>query len=557
MLGLFLLLSVSVARGYWTDIAPAWTVTGESNEGGLAFCRDQQWLVSYGTLLQSNGEYVAAAFMVDMNDNSTRTLCEGDCASGTRFMPIFVNIASSIPGTCNFLLYGGSDNPSTVDTRNTNDESVWLLQVNSTDHKLTQVTTTNESPGGRFFAGGIGVENHMIIAGGVMLTGKPTNLDDYLSDMWVFTLNGIFGEWRQVATNSQVFPSRYGFGSAYDADRRVWVMNGGMGITPRSDDRQYLTRQVIRSDVYELNVDQLLGATTPEAQIKIIGDSKLAQIDEDSSMFLKSHSIGVYQDKLFVYGGYALDASAASFRQLDQVLVTTNSVGKGSYECGLNGVLSSWCGFISQYPGNTVSPIATMGNSGQLYVMMPGLKLMQLDMKAVIESGVSELIVVEGVKQQLVDTATLQALQYSLVAVCCFFILSLVLLLRSRRHTMDIPNWSPFDKQTKVCTQEEIDALTVVSYNPESMAEVEGMHHDSDMCPICLVDFDADEELRILPCGHLFHGECLSPWLLKSTWCPMCKYDLKTGQVVAVQETEMVTIPLHEEDDIEAPTSMR
>jgi len=50
----------------------------------------------------------------------------------------------------------------------------------------------------------------------------------------------------------------------------------------------------------------------------------------------------------------------------------------------------------------------------------------------------------------------------------------------------------------------------------------------SDICGVCLVDFDDGDELRVLPCGHSFHKECIDHWLLNSsTVCPVCKHDLR------------------------------
>lgn len=52
--------------------------------------------------------------------------------------------------------------------------------------------------------------------------------------------------------------------------------------------------------------------------------------------------------------------------------------------------------------------------------------------------------------------------------------------------------------------------------------------HSMDVCGVCLVDFDDGDELRVLPCGHYFHKECIDHWLLNSaTVCPIDKRDLQ------------------------------
>lgn len=45
-------------------------------------------------------------------------------------------------------------------------------------------------------------------------------------------------------------------------------------------------------------------------------------------------------------------------------------------------------------------------------------------------------------------------------------------------------------------------------------------------CAICLDTFEDSDIVRGLVCGHVFHAECLDPWLTKRrACCPMCKRD--------------------------------
>lgn len=42
-------------------------------------------------------------------------------------------------------------------------------------------------------------------------------------------------------------------------------------------------------------------------------------------------------------------------------------------------------------------------------------------------------------------------------------------------------------------------------------------------CGICLDDFHNGETVKRLPCGHIFHGHCVRPWLMQSHICPFCR----------------------------------
>mmetsp|Transcript_63051 Transcript_63051/g.159667 ORF Transcript_63051/g.159667 Transcript_63051/m.159667 type:complete len:110 (+) Transcript_63051:651-980(+) len=45
-------------------------------------------------------------------------------------------------------------------------------------------------------------------------------------------------------------------------------------------------------------------------------------------------------------------------------------------------------------------------------------------------------------------------------------------------------------------------------------------------CSVCLERFAQGEELRVLPCFHRFHRECVDRWLRGSQECPVCKHNV-------------------------------
>ncbi|PIL35805.1 hypothetical protein GSI_01465 [Ganoderma sinense ZZ0214-1] len=56
-----------------------------------------------------------------------------------------------------------------------------------------------------------------------------------------------------------------------------------------------------------------------------------------------------------------------------------------------------------------------------------------------------------------------------------------------------------------------------------------------ETCPICIVDFEEGDDLRVLPCEghHRFHQECVDQWLLElSSSCPLCRQDFQALQTM-------------------------
>lgn len=63
-----------------------------------------------------------------------------------------------------------------------------------------------------------------------------------------------------------------------------------------------------------------------------------------------------------------------------------------------------------------------------------------------------------------------------------------------------------------------------------------GAHHIpqlSDECPICLVDYEDNDEVTVLPCYHTGHKACLDTWLKINKTCAVCRdnpFDKMHGQ---------------------------
>ena len=72
----------------------------------------------------------------------------------------------------------------------------------------------------------------------------------------------------------------------------------------------------------------------------------------------------------------------------------------------------------------------------------------------------------------------------------------------------------------KGLNKDKISKIPIVTFK-------KGIYEDCDKCIICQENFDYGEKVKLLNCGHVFHQECIEPWLFKEKKCPFCKSEVK------------------------------
>jgi len=92
----------------------------------------------------------------------------------------------------------------------------------------------------------------------------------------------------------------------------------------------------------------------------------------------------------------------------------------------------------------------------------------------------------------------------------------------------------------------------------ESNPAIKSLHsrvsHESEVwatdCAVCLTEFEKEEEIRELPCDHIFHDPCIRDWFMKakSAVCPLCRNQLHSGM-------SMENIPTPPLEEAAAPAS--
>jgi len=50
--------------------------------------------------------------------------------------------------------------------------------------------------------------------------------------------------------------------------------------------------------------------------------------------------------------------------------------------------------------------------------------------------------------------------------------------------------------------------------------------YEMPACSICLCEYEEGENLSKLPCGHVYHTDCVTAWVDNHTRCPLCNFDL-------------------------------
>ncbi|XP_053311079.1 E3 ubiquitin-protein ligase RNF149 [Spea bombifrons] len=73
-----------------------------------------------------------------------------------------------------------------------------------------------------------------------------------------------------------------------------------------------------------------------------------------------------------------------------------------------------------------------------------------------------------------------------------------------------------------------------------------GIDIDAENCAVCIENYKPKDVVRILPCNHVFHRQCIEPWLLEHRTCPMCKLDFMKALGFWVDPEETLEVPAPE-----------
>jgi len=544
---------------------------------------------------------------------------EGIELPGRRFGSL-VNIDPhpSMPDSCRFALFGGSLSTQTISD---NDEDVYIIEVtkdpasNSSLVKFEADVYEAELSGppitGRFAACATGYQNNVYMMGGIESTisgdlYKETMVRlSLLDDELVYPLDANASypaEWLEVAS---VPPHRYSFATAMQGDS--WVIYGGRGVQVNPSTGR--TNDVARSDVRSYD----LGVITEQNGLPLSDNNSPTAAFEFAQSGDRLYRIGhvgaVLDDYFFVYGGSKLITSATSNRLApnDFVHLTRMDRDAQTISCRTgDDETVTWCGFNEEFPF-TATNVITVQRKDTMVVYSAGSStglLSELNLTSVLQNGRSKFLDGQALNDayQGFDLLAMKALEYSLVAVCMFLLLSIGVLFRQRRdlpmtmgqevkkstgvtkavirdldfvkfnsegnHVPVIVEWSEEEEPVIVEELPALDASGATTSTKDPTSDSPGVvpipssadvevevksdeatqsktekqynfdDEEGELCAICLVPFDEEELLMRLPCKHLFHWDCVEPWLQKNGTCPQCRKHVVSGVEVVPQSAD-------------------
>ncbi|KAL8485579.1 hypothetical protein ACS0TY_027752 [Phlomoides rotata] len=87
-----------------------------------------------------------------------------------------------------------------------------------------------------------------------------------------------------------------------------------------------------------------------------------------------------------------------------------------------------------------------------------------------------------------------------------------------------------------------INAIPTIKIAPNQL------EMDSE-CPVCKEEFKVGMEARELPCNHIFHSDCIVPWLRLHNSCPVCRHEIEIPH--EIQGIDCDECHIHDQDSRE------
>ncbi|XP_061197701.1 E3 ubiquitin-protein ligase znrf3-like [Saccostrea echinata] len=109
----------------------------------------------------------------------------------------------------------------------------------------------------------------------------------------------------------------------------------------------------------------------------------------------------------------------------------------------------------------------------------------------------------------------------------CFIIVIIVIKLkwRSRESQVSMPELAK-RAISKLETRKYKFPSPKLLRVPSPVSDVYSYGSTLEQCAICLEEYKESQILRVMPCSHEFHRDCVDPWLVANRTCPLCMFNI-------------------------------
>ena len=78
---------------------------------------------------------------------------------------------------------------------------------------------------------------------------------------------------------------------------------------------------------------------------------------------------------------------------------------------------------------------------------------------------------------------------------------------------------------------ESVQKLPIVKIEAKHCKKVIGSTEmEPPSCTVCCDAISLGSRGMFMPCGHIYHPDCLNPWLKDHNTCPVCRFELPTAE---------------------------